>query len=178
MTRSDFDKVVGDMTLETGVVWTLPITLGVGADTVNHVNPGERLGLKTPNGIPAGYVDVEEVYRYDEGETANALFGTADKSHPGVAQLSEEAPFLIGGDVYVLDGIRTSESQECLTPAETRVLFDYRGWETVAGFQTRNAPHRGHEYIQKSALERTDGLFIHPKLGRKKPGDYTDRAIL
>jgi sulfate adenylyltransferase len=178
MARNDFQKVVNDMTLESGVGWTLPITLDIGAGVAEQVEPGERLGLETPGGEPAGYVTVEDIYRYHVGDTTSALFGTTDEDHPGVRQLQDRKPFLVGGDVAVLDGMSTPVGENCLTPAETRILFEHRGWETIVGFQTRNAPHRGHEYIQKSALERTDGIFIHPKLGKKKPGDYTNRAIL
>ncbi|MDY6771290.1 MAG: sulfate adenylyltransferase, partial [Candidatus Nanohaloarchaea archaeon] len=53
-----------------------------------------------------------------------------------------------------------------------------KGWDTVVGFQTRNAPHRGHEYLQKSALEHVDAILIHPKIGAKKEGDYRDEVIL
>ena len=58
------------------------------------------------------------------------------------------------------------------------MLFKERGWRTVVGFQTRNAPHLGHEFIQKSALVFTDGLFVNPVIGRKKPGDFRDEVIL
>jgi sulfate adenylyltransferase len=178
MTRSDFEKVIEDMTLESGVGWTLPITLDVGAETAERVEPNERLGLVTPAGEPAGYVVVEDVYRYNGQRVSSALFGTTDPNHPGVTQVAEQDPFLVGGEVAVLSDAVDTAGESCLTPVETRVMFDHHGWETVAGFQTRNAPHRGHEYIQKAALERTDGIFIHPKTGRKKPGDYTDRAIV
>jgi len=65
-----------------------------------------------------------------------------------------------------------------LTPAETRKIFEERGWKTVAGFQTRNTPHMGHENMQKTVLALVDGLLIHPVIGRKKKGDFRDEVIL
>jgi sulfate adenylyltransferase len=80
------------------------------------------------------------------------------------------------GDITLFETIRYHGSD--LLPAETRVIFEHKNWSTVAGFQTRNAPHRAHEYIQKSALELVDGLLIQPKLGDKKPNDYQDDVII
>jgi sulfate adenylyltransferase len=178
MDQNDFYKVVHDMTLETGVGWTLPIILDITGSAAQQLEPNERLGLETPAGEPVGYLVVDDIYRYNVDETAAALFGTTDRDHPGVQQLVARDPFLVGGDIYVFNDVSAPVGKKCLTPSETRVLFDHLNWETVVGFQTRNAPHRGHEYIQKSALERVDGIFIHPKLGKKKIGDYTDEAIL
>jgi len=58
-----------------------------------------------------------------------------------------------------------------LTPAETRALFQEKGWSTVAAFQTRNPMHRSHEYLAKIAIETCDGVLVHSLLGKLKPGD-------
>lgn len=65
-----------------------------------------------------------------------------------------------------------------VTPKETREAFAAHGWRTVAAFQTRNIPHRGHEFVQRWALSITDGLFLSPVIGRKKAGDFRDEVIV
>ena len=67
-----------------------------------------------------------------------------------------------------------------LTPAEVRDMFEERGWSRIVGFHTRNVIHRGHEFVQLKALERTsaDGLFVHPVVGKKKPGDFNAKYII
>ena len=176
MNRDDFLKVVNDMTLEDGTVWPLPVVLPVDAATAADLSPGERVPLESPGGELVGFLDVEEVYKFNTEETARNVFGVDDPDHPGVASYHALEDFLVGGPVSVFEGIRYNGHD--LQPIETRVLFRQFGWDTVVGFQTRNAPHRGHEYIQKIALEQVDGLLIQPKLGEKKAGDYTDEVIL
>ena len=98
--------------------------------------------------------------------------------HPGVRKVYGLGDFLVGGEIHLLNDVPNPYSRYTLYPEETRVLFRERGWRTVVGFQTRNAPHLGHEYVQKTALTFVDGLFINPVIGRKKPGDFRDDVIL
>lgn len=178
MSRNDFLKVVNDITLESGVPWPLPVVLDVDAEMANEIKPGERIGITRPDGAPVGSLDVDSVYRYNEDEVCTQLFGTTDEEHPGVQTVQSKAPFFIGGPIKAFPGAITRQDNHDITPKETRVLFKKCGWETVVGFQTRNVPHRAHEYLQKSALEHVDGLLIQPKIGEKKAGDYTNKAIL
>lgn len=176
MTQNDLLKTVHDRTLEDGTVWTLPIVLDVDAELASELQPGTRAGLLDPSGSLVGAIEIEDLYKYDTSEVVIGVFGTSDDDHPGVRTFEDMGQFFVGGPVFSFSRNRFSEVD--LLPRETRVLFDRREWETVVGFQTRNAPHRAHEYIQKSGLELVDGLLIQPKMGEKKAGDYRDEVIL
>jgi len=109
---------------------------------------------------------------------AEKVFKTTDPAHPGVARVMAMGDFLVGGSIEYIPMVRDGYEDFFLTPMETRVLFRERGWDTVVAFQTRNVPHLGHEYVQKTALTFVDGLFINPVIGRKKRGDFRDEVIL
>jgi sulfate adenylyltransferase len=176
LSQSDFLKVVNDMTLEDGTTWSLPVTLDVTDKMANQLRPSQTVGLETPDGTLVGAMNVEEVFKYNKTEVTRKLFGTDERDHPGVARYFDRGDFLVGGPVYTFETPRYNDYD--LLPRESRVLINHKGWDSVVGFQTRNAPHRAHEYIQKAALEHVDGLLVQPKLGEKKAGDYRDETIM
>ena len=176
MTREDYRSVVFDLDLSDGTVWPLPITLDVERETAAELSVGERAYLRSPTGEIVGAIDVEDIYEPDLERAVEPVFGTADENHPGVSEMLRREPCFVGGSIHVFDDYHYNDYD--LRPEETRELFRQLGWGTVVGFQTRNAPHRAHEYIQKRTLEHNDGLLIHPKLGKKKKGDYSDDAIV
>jgi sulfate adenylyltransferase len=90
-----------------------------------------------------------------------------------VAKLYAQGDVLLGGPVKALsEGPYPDKyGNYYARPAETRAIFEERGWRTVAGFQTRNPIHRSHEYLTKIALEVSDGLLLHPLVGKLKEGD-------
>lgn len=178
LSQNDFLKVIHDMTLEGGEPWTLPIVLDIPVEKANKISPGDRVAVSGPNREKLGLLDVDEIYRYNSDDAVENIFGTTDASHPGVKMFRNKDPFFVGGDIKAFHDADRMEQDHFLKPVESRVLFNHKNWETVVGFQTRNVPHRAHEYLQKSALEQTDGLFIQPKVGQKKNGDYANKAIL
>lgn len=176
--RNDFLKVVHDHTLEDGTVWTVPIILDISEQKADQLQEGAQVALVDGHNQPIALMDVEELYEYDKMTAAKELFGTEDTEHPGVANFLNQEDLLVAGRIELIQDGFTNFSDYYLRPVETRVLFKAKGWETVVGFQTRNVPHRGHEYLQKSSLEIVDGILIHPKIGRKKDGDWKDPVIL
>jgi sulfate adenylyltransferase len=111
-------------------------------------------------------------------ELAEKIFGTTEPEHPGVSHLMTIGEFFVGGPIKFKQRVPLDISEFELTPAETKALFKDRGWKSVVGFQTRNVPHRAHEYLQRVALETSDGLFVQPLVGRKRAGDYSPMAVI
>lgn len=177
MCQNDFLKVLEDWTLEDGTTWPVPIVLDIDSSKAEKINPGDEVPLKNSQDEIVGSIIVDEIYKYDTESTCEKLFGTTDSEHPGVHLFEDKDDFFVGGEITAFYGKETHADPRNLSPKETRVLFKENNWETVVGFQTRNVPHRAHEYLQKSGLENVDGLLIQPKIGKKKEGDYTDEAI-
>jgi sulfate adenylyltransferase len=167
---ADHAAVVEHGRLADGPVWTLPVVLPVPAETL--AGGPERLALSDPAGTVLGVVDVEEVHDPEPVTEAKHVFGTDDPAHPGVAATLARPGPLVGGPVHVL---RLPGSPAALgptlTPAQVRAEAVGRGWQTMAGFQTRNPVHRAHEYLHKVALEHVDGLLLHPLVGETKDDD-------
>ena len=177
MGPEDLRRVVQDMRLSNDLPWTIPIILDVTQEQAEGFKEGQDL-LLYADSTPLAVMHLEEKYTYDKAELAARVYGTTDPTHPGVAQTAAMKEVLLRGPVSLLQEPPDPFSRYRLTPRETRVLFKTKGWETVVGFQTRNVPHLGHEYVQKTALSFVDGLFVNPVIGRKKAGDFKDEVIL
>ena len=175
LTRDDYVSVLNKRRLTTGVPWTIPIVFDIPRDS--EMKEGNDAAL-VQEGRPVAIIHVEDIYRYDKEELAQKVFGTTDPGHPGVAKVYSMKEFLLGGKIDLINEPKIPFAEYYLRPHDTRLLFEEKGWRTVVAFQTRNIPHVGHEYLQKTALTFTDGLFINPVIGRKKSGDFKDELIL
>ncbi len=172
MHRDDYHSVLEKMRLQNGLPWSLPITLSVTESEAAALNLGMPVALTDHAGVPFCVLHLEDIHPLDKDKEARLVYGTDDKSHPGVAYTHTLGDFLLGGTI---DLLRQPEAPPFpdyhFDPAQTRQMFKARGWERIVAFQTRNPIHRAHEYIQKCALEITDGLFLHPIVGETKGDD-------
>ncbi|MFH1684690.1 MAG: sulfate adenylyltransferase [Candidatus Micrarchaeota archaeon] len=173
MNSDELESVLSKMRLPDGNAWTMPILLPVQKKYAN----GERIFFRY-EGKNIGFIDIEETFNFDRRTIAKNTFGTDDIAHPGAAEIMKKPDLFAGGKVTLLAELDDEFSKFHLSPRKTRECFREKGWQKVVGFQTRNAPHLGHEYVQRTALESVDGLFINPVFGKKKSGDLKDKVII
>ena len=188
MTRADWKGVCENFQMEDGTFWPVPITLDVSKADAGAIKAGEHIALVNKGEIYAT-MKVVEKYAMTEAdkkwECEKVFKGNGDDSaddkfwkvgmddHPGVQMVMKQKEFNIAGPVKVLsEGEYPKEYPGVyLTPAQTRRMFDERGWANVAALQLRNPMHRSHEFLAKIAIEVCDGVLIHSLIGNLKPGD-------
>lgn len=178
MDHATLASVLDENRLPTGVPWTMPILLPLRGVTL-RAGAGETIALHY-SGEPRALLHVSERFEWPAGDLAHRWFGTTDARHPGVARTLDAGDLYVAGRVEWLSDHGPAPYSFEMTPLQARLCFDHRQWQKVVAFHTRNVPHRAHEYLQLTALERcdADGVFIHPVIGPKKSGDFDGDVIL
>jgi len=180
MGKEDLQSVLNNMRLANGLVWTLPIWLDVLEEEAQKLEIGKDVALIDDSDNVMAILHLAEKYNFDKKETVQKMYGTEGMEHPGVRNVMDMRPVLLGGKISLLKRKDSENKEYELTPKQTRSLFEQRGWSKVVGFHTRNVIHRGHEFIQLRAMEKEncDGLFVHPVVGKKKAGDFNAKSII
>ena len=174
MGHDNWKGVCSEMKMTDGLFWPIPITLSVAEDVANSLKINEEVTLVSGETKEImATMKVTEKYKIDKDFECKNVFTTNDPEHPGVKMVMEQLEWNIAGPVKVLSEsyFPTEFKGIYQRPAESRKIFEEKGWRTIAALQLRNPMHRSHEYLAKIAIEVSDGLYIHQLVGNLKPGD-------
>ena len=174
MGHDDWKGVCAEYKMADGTFWPIPVTCSTTEGQADSLKDGEEVALVSEEtGDIMATMKVTEKYRIDKDYECQQVFTTTDTEHPGVAMVMNQEEVNLAGPVKVLsEGSFPDEYPGIyMRPAETRKMFEEKGWSTVAALQLRNPMHRSHEYLAKIAIEICDGVLIHQLLGKLKPGD-------
>jgi len=174
MGSDDWKTVCEEFKTTDGVFWPIPITLSTGKEEALALKEGQQAAIvDEESGDLMGSMTLREKYAIDKEYECQQIFRTTDTNHPGVAKVMAQGEVNLAGPVRVFSESYYPEryKEVYLRPAETRRIFEEKGWSTVAALQLRNPMHRSHEYLAKIAIEVCDGVLIHQLVGKLKPGD-------
>ena len=174
MGKKDWKGVCDKYKMADGTFWPVPVTLSASTEFANSLKKNEEITLvDEESGSVMATMKVTEKYTIDKAHECKQIFRTVDMEHPGVKKVMGQPDVNLAGPVKVLSEAHYADTFKgiYMTPAQTRKMFEEKGWSKIAAFQTRNPMHRSHEYLAKIAIETMDGVLIHQILGKLKPGD-------
>jgi sulfate adenylyltransferase len=177
MNELEFCSVVESMRLPSGDVFSLPVILDIDEFCAIEIKSHYVVDLIF-DGVLVGRIYPTDYFCCDRTYVARMIYGTNDVNHPGVKNFYNLKPVFVGGKIELVQRAKFDISSDELTPEQTKQIFNFNEWKRIVGFQTRNVPHRAHEYLLRVALEHSDGLFVQPLVGRKRSGDYRPEAIM
>jgi sulfate adenylyltransferase len=189
MTKADWKGVCENFLLADGTFWPVPVTLDVSKADADAIKVGEEIALYDPEGkeimatmkVTEKYEltdankewECEKIFMGEGTPTAEEFWKIARDDHPGVQMVMKQKAFNLAGPVKVLSEGEYPKKYAGVyhRPAESRKIFEEKGWSEIAALQLRNPMHRSHEYLCKIAVEVCDGVYIHSLVGNLKPGD-------
>src|SRR5262249_999610 len=130
MRRADFARVVDEMRLANGQLFSIPIILpveGTAAVRLDH-----DVALPDPRNELLGIMTVEEAYEWDRAATARHVLGTEDVRHPLVAEMQGWGDMVLFECLQILTLPQRLDFRELrLTPAQTRARLGALGAGSV-----------------------------------------------
>ncbi len=87
LTKEDYESVVENTRLASGIVWSIPITLPVSKETSASLQVGDEVKL-VHAGEAYGVIVIADIYEPDKHKEALLVYGTKDLAHPGVKKIA------------------------------------------------------------------------------------------
>ena len=175
LNSEDLDSVLENMRLFNGKIWPIPIIF----PKPNHqqITTDTTLLLKFM-GQNFAKLEVSEIFEFNINKLIKLFFDTEDVTHPGVFETKKLSNVFLTGKLSKFKKLSEILSLVAKEPIEIKKIIRDKKWRKIVGFHTRNPPHRAHEFLHRKALEVSDGLLIHPVIGTKKKGDFSNMAIM
>jgi len=165
----EYLRVLRELRLDSGLGWALPVTLPVTAEDAKAIQPGQDVTLRDSSGRDLAVLRVEDVFEVDATLEAEALYGTRDLFHPGIARLYDRPGYRLGGSIVYLAGI-SNQTGHHHSPSQARRHFENAAWKTVGALPE-------HQLANLSALDQVDGLFLNPALENDdNPSEIVERC--
>ena len=99
------------MRLDSGYVWSIPITLPITEELAGTINIGDEVAL-TYKGSTYGAITVSDIFTPNKEKEAELVYGTTDRNHPGVNKMLQRGNVYVGGKITLTKRIERDQFSE------------------------------------------------------------------
>ena len=129
--------------------------------------------------LEVGYILVDEIFEINE-EDLKYLYGVNDNNklfHPGFIYQKNLGKYAIGGRPIINNANFKLFKQKYNFRHNFKIFFKKYQIKDAVSFQTRNPPHKGHEYQIIKSLNYSNNVVINPIFGWKKKDDFKEKIV-
>jgi sulfate adenylyltransferase len=98
--EADYDRVLSQMRLTSGVLWPMPITLDVTEKFAEKLKVGDSIALRDGEGVLTATMQISSIYRPDFDAEAQAVYGTTDQSISAASSVASRRRFITISSTY------------------------------------------------------------------------------
>ena len=175
MVQADYESVLDRLQLQNGTLWPIPICLDISENKARSLEAGQSVALRDPEGFLLGLMHVADIWQIDKDKEAQAIFNTAELSHPGVQHLHHSTKdFYIGGTIEVISlPLHYDFRQLRRAPDEIRRECQKLGWQRIVAYQTDGIIHRAQFETTLEAMRQAKAnLLLLPIVGVTRTEDF------
>ena len=177
MSKDDILSIIESFTLSNNNFFPLPIYFDISGKNFKNAKKTDSLNIFF-NSTKVCDLNINTIYELKfKKKIGIKLFKTKDEKHPGFDSFLNSGKFFVQGDIENFNN-KILNKLFFSIPEKVFTKIKKSGYKTIAGFHTRNVPHRGHEWIHNYALSKCEALMIHPLIGQFKKGEYFEDVIV
>jgi sulfate adenylyltransferase len=117
------------------------------------------------------------IFTLDKKKIGKKIFKTKDNKHPGFNQFINSGEYFLNCSIKNFN-ISVMKKINYTYPEKFKNKIRNSKIKSLVAFHTRNAPHKGHEWIHRHALSKCNGLLIQPLIGQFKKGEFKEKIII
>ena len=177
MSKENIISVIESLNLSNNDFFPIPIFFDIDSDCFKIAKKLNFLNIFF-NDIKICDLYIESIYELKSKKKLGVkLFNTKDEKHPGFNNFLQSGKFFVQGKVEnfnnkILKKLFFSDPQEVISRIKKA------GFKNIAGFHTRNVPHKAHEWIHRYALKKCEALMIQPLIGQFKKNEFHEKVIV
>ena len=176
VSKRDFISIVNKYCLKNGKFFPFPIFFNIDGLEYKKIKTKKKINLFYQS-KKICELKINSIYKLNKIEIGKKLFKTNDLNHPGFEYFINSGDYFIQGEIKNFN-FEIIKALNFTRPSVIKKKILKYNLKSIAGFHTRNAPHKGHQWIHSYGLKNCEALLIQPMIGQFRTNEYHDKVII